>query len=175
MISILVLLSGASWIWLSRTPSGSTSVGAGPIPKKGFLAPDFTLSTATDETISLIAQRGNPVIVNLWASWCAPCRAEMPAFQKVYDEYHSKGLEILAVNVTTQDRPASALSFAEEFGLSFPILLDRKGSISNIYQTGALPTTYLIDKHGIIREVVIGGPISEALLRIRVEELLNEQ
>jgi peroxiredoxin len=175
LIAILVLVAGAAWVWVSKASPGSTTGGGIPAPHEGFLAPDFSLQTSTGETLTFSALRGQPLIVNLWASWCAPCRAEMPAFERVFNQYKDQGFLILAVNVTSQDDPTNAAAFAEEFGLTFPILFDTQGEVSHLYQSSALPTSYFIDKEGIIQEVVVGGPMSEALLRIRVEELLNTE
>ncbi len=94
--------------------------------------------------------------------------------QRVYDEYKDQGFLILAINATDQDSREEALSFAQANELTFPILFDTEGKFSQIYQISALPTSFFINKDGIIQEVVIGGPMSETLLRVRVEELLQE-
>ena len=172
-LSILVLAAGAAWAWWSRAPAQGTTGGLIPAPQKGFLAPDFALETANGETIQLSELRGKPVVMNVWASWCAPCRAEMPALQRVYQAYQAQGLEILGVNSTAQDERQSAQDFAAEQGLTFPILFDTAGEATQLYAVRALPTTYFIDAQGIIQEVVAGGPMSEALLRIRVEKLIE--
>lgn len=158
---------------MSKAPPGSTTSGAIPAPQKGFLAPDFTLTTAQGGEIALSSLRGRPVLINLWASWCPPCRAEMPAIQKVYEEYASQGFVVLAVNTAYQDDQAKALEFAEELGLTFPILWDLDGTTSNQYHLRALPTSFFIDANGIVQEVVVGGPMSEALLRVRVQQLFE--
>jgi peroxiredoxin len=98
----------------------------------------------------------------------------MPAMERVYRDYSQKGLIILAVNATSQDDPKDAIAFAEENDLTFPILLDLDGRASETYQIQALPSSFFIDTKGQIREVVIGGPMSEALIRVRVEQLLEE-
>ncbi len=175
LFSAIVLLLGAAWIWLSAAPPGSTSNGAIPAPRQGFLAPDFELQSASGETIRLSDLRGRPVLVNIWASWCPPCRAEMPAMQTVYEAYRQEGFLILAVNATNQDSRQEALAFAQEYGLTFPILFDETGSVTQAYLATALPTSLFIDPDGVIQEVVIGGPMSEALLRTRVQKLFEAQ
>jgi peroxiredoxin len=172
--SILILVLGAAWIWASAAPESGTTNGAIPAPQEGFLAPDFSLQTLDGKTVSLAALRGQPVLLNLWASWCGPCRAEMPAMQRVYEEYQDQGFVILAVNATNQDRVNSVGAFVAEHGLTFPVLLDTDATVSQAYQLRSLPTTFFIDQGGIIQEVVIGGPMSEALLHTRVEKLLTE-
>lgn len=173
IIAIIILTLGMVWIVLSAAPPGETTAGRIPAPRAGFAAPDFTLSTPDGASVTLSDLRGRPVIVNLWASWCGPCRAEMPALQRVHEAYQDAGLVILAVNATHQDTQTAALAFAREHGLTFPILLDVDGHASDAYQLSALPSTYFIGPDGIITEVVIGGPMAEALLITRVEKLLG--
>jgi cytochrome c biogenesis protein CcmG/thiol:disulfide interchange protein DsbE len=154
-------------------PPGSTTQGDIPAPQQGFQAPDFQLSTNIGETYKLSELRGNPVLINFWASWCPPCQSEMPAIQRVYDEFKDQGFKVLAVNTTYQDDLGDAITFAQTRKLTFPILLDRDASAANLYEVRALPTTFFLDPHGIISEVVVGGPMSEALLRIQVEQILE--
>jgi peroxiredoxin len=97
----------------------------------------------------------------------------MPAIEKLYKEYKEKGLVVLAVNSTYQDESTAVAPFVAQYSLSFPILLDEKGDVSRSYQVNALPSSFFIDRRGVIREIVIGGPMSEALLRIRIEEIIH--
>lgn len=173
LFSIVVLLLGSAWILVSRADPHSTTSGAIPAPHQGFLAPDFTLQTASGESITLSDLRGQPVLINMWATWCPPCRAEMPAMQSVFSETQAEGFVILAVNATQQDDPARAVAFAQELGLTFPILFDTDGSVTRLYQVSFFPTSYFVDREGIIQEVVLGGPMAEALLRIRARQLLD--
>ena len=173
-VMLLAATVSVSWIWLSVVPASATTGGLIPSPREGFLAPDFTLDTLDGNQITLSELRGKVVVVNLWTSWCPPCRAEMPAIETVYQENKEQGLEVLAVNSTYQDSEANAAAFVQELGLTFPILLDRDGSVSNRYQLRALPTTYFIDRQGIIRSVVPGGPMSESLIQSKVADLLAE-
>lgn len=170
---LIFLLLGLLWIYVSQAPPGSTTSGRIPAPQTGFLAPDFELSDASGNPMRLSDLNGKPVLLNIWASWCTPCRAEMPAMQRVYETYASQGFIILAVNATNQDQLTNAVNFAAEMGLSFPILFDHQGQISKLYQVQALPTSFFIDAQGVIQEVVVGGPMSEALLEIRVKQLLK--
>jgi peroxiredoxin len=173
VLTAVLLLSGAAWTWLSRSDPTQVTGGAIPAPRQGFQAPDFSLPDATGQAVRLSELRGRPVLLNVWASWCGPCQAEMPAMQRLYQDYRSRGFEILAVNATAQDDRQQALGFVQELGLSFPILFDEQNQVSNLYQVQSLPTTFFIDSRGMIQEVVIGGPMSEALLRVRVEQLLE--
>lgn len=168
-----ILALGLAWIFASADRDGASTNGSIPAPRAGFLAPDFTLETADGGTIKLSDLRGQAVIVNLWTTWCPPCRAEMPALQEVYKEYNARGLEILAINSTAQDNPDDIPAFLMEYGLTFPVLLDTNNEAGGLYQLRSLPSTFFIRRDGIISEVVIGGPMAEALLRTRVEEILK--
>jgi cytochrome c biogenesis protein CcmG, thiol:disulfide interchange protein DsbE len=172
ILYILVLIAGASWTILSMNPSvgPKNSMSA---PQTGFPAPDFTLYTPTGETYTLSELKGKAVLVNLWATWCPPCRAEMPAIQAIYDEYKDQGFVVLAINMTAQDNALNIAPFLAEYGLNFPVLLDETGEISTVYQLRSLPSSYFINRAGVISEVVIGGPMAEALLRTRVEKILK--
>lgn len=169
----IILLLGFLWIIASVDRTGNPTSGKIHAPQTGFFAPDFELSTPTGESTKLSDLRGQAVLVNLWATWCPPCRAEMQTIEKVYNEYQDQGFTVLAINMTYQDDSAAVMPFVDEQRLTFPILLDTTGEIGKAYQLKSLPSSYFIDREGIIREVVIGGPMAEALLRTRIEEILR--
>ena len=169
----VTLVVGAVWIWASAAPAAATTGGQIPSPREGFLAPDFSLDLLGGGEITLSELRGSAVIINLWASWCPPCRAEMPAIQRVFERSQGRGLVVLAVNTTFQDSEQAAQTFVQEFGLTFPIALDRDGVVSRSYQLRALPSTFFVDREGIIRKVIIGGPMNEATIQTTVEEILE--
>lgn len=170
-LSIVLLLVGLALIILSRT---SVDIDAGDpiaLPQKGFLAPDFSLQTIDGDTIRIEDFRGRPVILNFWATWCPPCRAEMPVFQSIFDAYHNR-IAILAINAADQDTIKSVQTLQAQLGLTFPILLDSSGSVQNKYDISSLPTTFFIDSDGIITHIEIGGPLSEVGVRNRLEKML---
>ena len=173
IIYLLILMLGFAWIFVSADRSGASTSGKIPAPQQGFLAPNFELKTPKGETVKLSDLHGQAVLVNLWATWCPPCRAEMETIEKVYQEYQDQGFTVLAVNMTYQDEPLKVMPFVTEHRLTFPILLDETGDMANSYQLKSLPSSYFINREGIINEVVIGGPMSEALLRTRVEGILR--
>jgi cytochrome c biogenesis protein CcmG/thiol:disulfide interchange protein DsbE len=173
ILFLILLAAGFAWILFSADKSGTSTAGKIPAPQTGFLAPDFALKTIEGETIQLSDLRGQPVLVNLWATWCPPCRAEMQTLETVYNDYKDRGLIVLAVNMTSQDDPQAVLPFVTERGLTYPILLDDKGEIAKAYQMKSLPSSFFINRDGTINEVVIGGPMAEALLRTRIEEMLK--
>ena len=168
-----ILIAALAWIFVSADRGGISTAGAIPAPRQGFLAPDFTLSTPDGEAFTLSKLRGQAVLINLWATWCPPCRAEMPAIQELYDEYKDQGFVVLAINMTYQDDSLAITSFIRENQLSFPVLIDETGDVARKYELRSLPSSFFIDHNGIIQEVVIGGPMSEALLRTRIESLLK--
>jgi cytochrome c biogenesis protein CcmG/thiol:disulfide interchange protein DsbE len=173
LMTLLILVASAAWIWTSRADPQATTNGGIPAPIQGFKAPDFKLNTLQGGSVQLSDLRGKPVLVSLWASWCPPCKAEMPAFEKVYRQYADQGLTILAVNASNQDSQAEAQAFVQANDLTFPILLDTQGRVSQLYDLRSLPTSFFIGRDGVIQEVVVGGPLSEAGLQIRVERLLK--
>lgn len=175
LVSIFILLAGLAWVWVSRIPTDSGSLQPIVAPQESFLSPDFNLTTLSGENFSLSEFRGSPVIINFWASWCPPCRAEMPAFQQVFAEYEDLGLIIAAVNATNQDSLSEASAFASDNNLTFPIPLDKTGSASRSYNLYSLPTTVFIDKQGIIRKIIIGGPIPTALIRVQADKLFQDE
>jgi peroxiredoxin len=173
MIYLFILAMGLAWMLISADRSGASTSGLIPAPQQGFLAPDFELKRPTGESVRLSELRGQAVLVNLWATWCPPCRAEMQSIEKAYQEYRDQGFTVLAVNMTYQDDPLAIMPFVDEQGLTFPILLDETGDMATAYQLRSLPSSYFIRRDGMINEVVIGGPMSEALLRTRIEDLLK--
>jgi cytochrome c biogenesis protein CcmG/thiol:disulfide interchange protein DsbE len=170
-----ILVLGLVWIRLSADHLGTSTNGLIPAPQKGFLAPDFTLETMNGEKVTLSDLRGQVVIVNLWASWCGPCRLEMPAFKKIYEEYKERGLVILAVNSTSQDTPSAVKAFVAKYQLPFTILMDYEGTVARLYKLSALPTTFFIGRDGVISRVVVGGPLAESTLRAEIESLFAEE
>lgn len=173
IIYLVILILGFAWIFVSADKSGTSTSGKIPAPQQGFLAPDFELKTPAGETIKLSDLRGQAVLINLWATWCPPCRAEMQTIETIYQEYKDRGFTVLAVNMTYQDTPLDIMPFINENGLTFPILLDETGEMANAYQLKSLPSSFFINREGIINDVVIGGPMAEALLRTRIEEILR--
>lgn len=173
-IFIGALLLGLLWIGISRVDNPSAGSSAPPNPQTGFTAPDFTLPALDDQPVTLTDLRGKVVVLNLWASWCPPCRAEMPALNAVYEKYRDQGLVVLGLNTTYQDDEAGARTAIRDWGLTFPIVFDRAGATSRQYRVQAMPTTFFIGRDGVIRDMVFGGPMSEALIASKIEKLLSE-
>jgi cytochrome c biogenesis protein CcmG, thiol:disulfide interchange protein DsbE len=158
--SVLLLAAGGCSLF-------PASVGA----KKGNVAADFSLSTLDGDAASLRDYRGRVVILNFFATWCGPCRAEMPDMQAIYGELRDRGLVVVAVNQGEAEESVTA--FAREFGLTFPLLLDSDLAIGKMYAVRGYPTTVVIDRKGIVRDVIVGGPLTRTALHRLVDGLLK--
>ncbi len=169
-----IVLLGVLWIYVSRVPVEASNTPAPATPQTGFTAPDFTLKTINGQSMTLSSLRGKVVLINIWASWCAPCKAEMPAIENVYRRYRDSGFVTLAVNSTIQDNQADAVAFAQRLGLTFPILLDTDGTVTRLYQVRALPTSFIVGRDGKIRDVILGGAMNEATIASKIQSLLSE-
>ncbi len=123
--------------------------------RKGELAPDFELTTLDGETVKLSDYKGKRVMLNFWATWCPPCRAEMPDMEKFQK---NKDIQVLAVNLTeTESNPNKVQKFIDELSLTLTIPLDNESAVSNEYQVMVYPTTYMIDSNGQIQFVTMGA------------------
>jgi cytochrome c biogenesis protein CcmG/thiol:disulfide interchange protein DsbE len=131
-------------------------------------APDFQLKSLDGPTITLSDLRGQPVLLNFWATWCGPCRFEMPFFQQLSGdpEWQARDLQILAVNI--QESEATVSRFMVENGLSFTVLLDTAGEAARLYNVSAIPATYIIDKDGIIINNRVGAFTS----KVQIEQMI---
>jgi cytochrome c biogenesis protein CcmG/thiol:disulfide interchange protein DsbE len=162
ILIIVLLIAGLAWIWVNRLPAGDASAAGvlPPAPAVGHPAPDFSLTTAAGQTFKLSELRGTPVVLNFWATWCPPCRAELPELQAASQRLAG---QVAVVGVNQAETPAEVQSFVEKLGLSFTIPLDQSADVSRLYRVRSLPTTFFIDRSGIIRQMQI-GPVTEATL-----------
>lgn len=122
----------------------------------GSAAPEFEAVTLDGAPTNLAAYRGEWVLLNVWATWCAPCRTEMPSIQRLHDRFAESGLRVVAVSVDAPGAGDAIRSFQEELGLTFDIVHDVAGTIQPAYQSYRVPETFLIDPEGTIRKKVIG-------------------
>ncbi|MCL4302068.1 MAG: TlpA family protein disulfide reductase [Anaerolineae bacterium] len=173
IVGVFLMASGI-WLLSSGTPldelwgalKGETNP-ASSVPLVGQSAPDFELKNLAGETIRLSDFKGKPLLLNFWATWCGPCRAEFPDLQSVAVEHK---LVIIGINMTTNDTPSQVPAFVAEFGVTFPIVLDETSEVSRAYQVTGLPTSIFIDRDGIVREVRLGA-INKAYIEAMLSKL----
>ncbi len=138
------------------------AAGSGPAPRINAPAPDFTLTNLVGKQIKLSDLKGQPVMLNFWATWCPPCRAEIPILTQMYKDTHSDGAyEILGV--ATQSDQQTIAAFAKEFKMLFPVMPDAGSQVTSLYHVLPIPTTFFIDKEGIIRHIK-SGPVDRPLM-----------
>ena len=170
-LAILGALLAAWWLLSPVAPAASTTepgaVGevTGGFAERGRAAPGFALATLDGGRLSLQELSGRPVLMNFWATWCPPCRAEIPHLVSAYEKYGDEGLEILAVDLQSDVDPDAVRAFAQEFGMTFPILLDSTGSVERAYLVRGYPTSIFIGRDGVIERIhwgpMTGGQVQE--------------
>lgn len=156
----------AAVVWFA--PQIASHVSA---PRIDGSAPDFTLESTQGQKISLGAQRGKPTVVVFVASWCEVCREEMPTMVETFRVHQEHDVAFLGVDV--YENWETARAFQEEFKLPFPLLVDAQGEVTTSYRVNGTPTTFFIDRGGIIRDVVVGGPLDRAYLDKEITPLLQ--
>ena len=140
---------------------------------EGQTAPDFALKSSTGENLRLSEYRGDVVMINFWATWCGPCRQEMPLLDELYSRYERVGFNLLGVNIDDDSR--RAMQMIEELGVSFPVLFDARKEVSKLYEVEAMPVTVLVDREGNVRYVHHGyKPGYEEKYLDQVRSLLRE-
>jgi len=139
------------------------------LPKLGTAAIDFSIRDLRGETWSLDKVRGKVVLLRFWADWCPSCRYEMPVIEKYYRKLNKEGFIVLAVNI--KQSPQVAEAFTAQLDLTFPVPLDPEGELARRYGVYAIPTNFLIDRQGIIREILVGEVFKEEKL---MKELLRD-
>jgi len=195
----LVIAAIVAAIWLIEHERGATSPTGeryGPVTlpavlrapgldvnaEEGALAPDFLLERLDAGELRLSDLRGQPIVLNFWATWCAPCRKEIPQLVAAYNRFAPDGLVIVGLNL--QEGKGIVTPYAQDYGMKFPIAIDRDGEVGDKYHILGLPTTYFIDRHGVIRSIFIGpllekksdtdvqGAIGEDELERRIAEIM---
>lgn len=170
ILTAVVAVVGFVWLSMTRGQTGTaipSPDGQAARPEVGYPAPDFTLATLDGGTLTLSELRGQPVVLNFWATWCPPCRTEIPALEQVYTELDG---DVLIIGVDVQEDPAEVAAFAQEIGMTYPVALDTQADVARLYQVRAYPTTYFINAEGTIVRVFT-GPLNEPLLYTRLTEI----
>jgi peroxiredoxin len=155
----------AEGLGVVELPAELNTTGASPATEVGRTPPDFVLETTSGEKLRFSELRGQPVLVNFWASWCTPCRQEMPEIVRASDQHAGGGLVVLAVNL--QENAEQIEEFADDFGMAFPIVIDRTGQVADAWRIGGpvegIPASYFIDADGVVRARSFGPLTAESL------------
>lgn len=180
LTSLVVVLSACGGGGASNATAGQGFVaGDGSIvlldPDQRVAAPDFTGTTLTDESFALVEHRGEVIAINVWASWCGPCRAEAPALEAVWTQNRANGFLMLGLD--TRDSLAAAQGFVRNYAITFPSVVDTDGQIQLLFAGSlppqAIPSTVIVDKQGRVAARVL-GPTSQATLQGLIDSLLAE-
>ncbi len=184
-LALVILLAAAAFGYnylteryspdMPETDIGESSSEASPdeqLKEEPIPAPDFTVIDRNGDQVTLSSKKGKPVIVNFWASWCGPCKMEMPDFDAAYKKYGEE-VEFMMVNLTDgrQETMEKATKFIRNSGYQFPVYFDTEGEAAYIYQTVSIPRTLFVDKDGNA-EVIYVGMISSDILETQIEKLL---
>lgn len=157
--------SAADGTGIVALPAEKNSTGQGVSTEIGRAAPDFILGHTDGSQLRLSDLQGHPVLVNFWASWCTPCRQEMPEIVKAYDAHKDAGLVIVAVDL--QENAGQVDSFAREFGMTFPIVIDRNGGVADAWRIGGpvegIPSSYFLDEDGVVRARAFGPMTADTI------------
>ena len=176
-IAILVAVVVAGMVFAGCSSDGTidcTPDGVEERAAPGYLAPGFELDNLDRESIALGSLRGRPVMLNFWATWCGPCRFEMPFIQEVHEDsaWLEKDLLILAVNFG--ESASQARRFMDEFDFTFTVLLDSNETVAMKYNIPGIPTTFFIGKDGIIKDIKVGPFRDKAEIERFLQELVAE-
>ncbi len=143
------------------------------MPAIGSMAPNFTLKSSAGRNVKLSEHRGEVIMLNFWATWCGPCRQEMPLLNRIHEHYRKAGFTLLGVNI--DDRPEAARDMAKKLGIAFPVLFDTEKRVSRLYDVNAMPSTVLIDRDGRVRHIHLGYRAGyEDKYESQIRELLKQ-
>jgi peroxiredoxin len=185
-LAVLALIVGGLWYWQSRgedrsdspygpvaLPEARNTTNEEPSPEEGRVGPDFVLERLGGGQQRLSDLQGKPVLLNFWASWCGPCREEMPAIVEQYARYKDQGLVVVGVNL--QEADGKIEEFTTDFGIEFPVVIDRSGEVAETWRIGGafdgLPSSYFIDEHGVVK-AVYNLPLTEDSIAEGLAEIL---
>lgn len=166
-------MKGLRTVFLSLALSVFAATGLAASDLTGQAAPDFVLKSSSGENLRLSEYRGDVVMINFWATWCGPCRQEMPLLDDLYARYGRVGFSLLGVNI--DDDARRAMQMIDELGVNFPVLFDDTKEVSKLYRVEAMPVTVLVDRTGTVRHVHHGyKPGYEEKYLTEIRSLLRE-
>ncbi|MSQ33166.1 MAG: TlpA family protein disulfide reductase [Dehalococcoidia bacterium] len=168
VIAVMALVAVACGGGGGPAPAGAERSTSGP-PRVGQLAPDFTLERVDGGPLALRELRGQVVLVNFWASWCGPCKVEMPLIQQVYDQYRARGFQVVGVDFG--EPREDAVDFVQQGGFSWPFVLDGNQGVAKRYNVLGLPASFFLDRQGVIRQIHVGPFVTREQLEEKVAAL----
>lgn len=171
-----LIVLGGLLVWGMNQPSLSITSGQASGKtglKTGDLAPDFALKNLQGKNVKLSNFRGKIVILNFWATWCPPCKAEIPEIQNYYATHKGRNVVILGVNLTSTESSANQVrAFVDREGITYPVILDTHKKVEQMYRVGAYPTSYFINKKGIIQDKIVGA-MNRQMIQNEVAKIIN--
>lgn len=165
----------ASVVWVTNRPASTidelkSSDTTKVAPQVGSRVPTFTLPSFPDnKPISLADYQGKPLLINFWASWCPPCQAETPDLVKAYAKYGDK-VQFIGVDLASQDTMSDVTAFVNKYGMKYPLALDTKGAVAEQYQVMAIPTSFFVNREGIIVDLIV-GPLTPQILEKSLQKI----
>lgn len=167
VLTALLLAAGAA----ACMPAGDGDSG---VVEVGRPAPRYAATSLQGDSVSLAGLRGDVVLLNIWATWCHPCRTEIPELERLHERYRAQGLQVIGVSVDVGGEDAAVGEFATEYGVTYPVWRDPEGRVSTLFAAIGVPATYLIGRDGTLlwRKV---GPVTEAELAPKIEAALGER
>lgn len=170
IFAAIALLCVSGWVLsacsiLNTVTASAPPTSARPTTAKiGSLAPEIDLKSMTGDQITLSKLQGRPVLVNFWATWCGPCREEFPTLVRKYKQYQDQGFVVLGVNTQDENSDTGVMNFMKNTLVNFPIVRDTGNQSSRAYRVDGLPTSFFVDRSGVIRDTVVGGPMTDDFL-----------
>jgi peroxiredoxin len=170
-VGLVAALSVASCNPQTERTEEKLPVGVGV--EVGAVAPDFRVANTAGGTMTLSEHRGKVVLINFWATWCGPCRAEMPSMEALYRSHLQHSFEILAISIDTGS-PSRVRAYVDDFGFTFPVLLDADYRVNDLYQVRVAPTSFLIDRQGrIVRKIPGAKDWNHPEVRAWIDQLID--